>query len=105
MPYFHHTQPGHAYTFFYENYRGERERRHVIYRELSWGSNNFYPKLQFFFTGFDVDKKEVRSFSLGKIEITSFSRFTDQELHNHLNPPPEEEPLAPNAPPKTEPEA
>lgn len=90
----HNCLPGHAYTFDYTNYKGSRARRHVIFREVSWGSNDWYPELQFFFTGFDVDKNEVRSFSFSKIEINSFSRFTDQQLHNHLNPPPEDEPAS-----------
>ncbi len=92
--YLHDIKPGHAYRFFYTNYRGEYEQRHVIFRELSWGSTEYYPELQFLFTGFDVDKDEVRSFSLPQMDVATFSRFTDYELKLHLNPPPEEAPAS-----------
>lgn len=89
MKYFHDCQPGNAYVFTYTNYKSEVETRHVIFRTVSWGSNEFYPDLQFFFTGFDVDKKAVRSFSFAKIDIKSFRLFTDYELERHLAVEPE----------------
>ncbi len=89
--YLHDVKPGHAYRFMYTNYKGERGQRHVIFRELSWGSTEWYTEVQFLFTGFDVDKDEVRSFRLSNMDIRTFAHFLDYELKLYLNPPSETE--------------
>lgn len=82
--YIHDILPGIAYTFEFTNHRGERSNRTVIARNMQWGSTPWHKELQFFFSAFDLEKQEVRSFPFDRIRNESFRRFTDEELDMFL---------------------
>lgn len=54
--------------FKYLNYKGELLIRNVIVREISYGSNEFYPTPQFMIIGYDLDKKDIRTFIFSNIK-------------------------------------
>lgn len=77
------VQPGLAYAFEFTNYKSTTAQRVVIARGLFWGSTPWHKELQWFLDGFDVHKNEVRQFPLSGIRLSSFRRFTDEEMDMH----------------------
>lgn len=59
-----------AIRMLYENYRGETSIRHVIPRRIWFGSTEWHPEDQWLLEGYDLDRQEMRSYSLK--EIRSF---------------------------------
>ena len=70
--------PGAFYTFDFINHRQELRKRIVVARSLQWGATAWHPDLQWFLEGFDIEKQELRSFPLARIELGSFARYTDE---------------------------
>lgn len=59
--------PGQKLQFDYVNHRGEAETRHVIFRGLDWGENEWYPEAQWFMRCTDLVRNADRSFALNRI--------------------------------------
>lgn len=55
---------GHVVMFQYKNHRGEIEVRNVVFSEMRYGSNQYYPEDQFFLHGHCLDRDSQRSFAV-----------------------------------------
>lgn len=56
------------YKFPYVNYKGEHEIRHVRLDGLDFGSNEWYPKDEWFMRTWDPSRGAARSFALSMID-------------------------------------
>lgn len=54
-------------TFMYKNHSGKVELRTVMYRNLQFGSNEYYTEPTFLLNGFCLDRQAYRSFSVNNI--------------------------------------
>lgn len=54
-------------AFDYTNHRGATERRNVVYLNLEFGSNEYYPEPQFLIRCFDPSRNAERSFAIANI--------------------------------------
>lgn len=59
---------GSTLIFPYEDYRGETTQRVVIFKNLQFGSNEWYPEPQWFLHAFDLEKNAYRSFALARLD-------------------------------------
>lgn len=57
-----------AVRFIYTNYKGDRGIRRIIPEKISFDKTPYYPRKGWLLHGFDLDKKEIRVFSMEKIE-------------------------------------
>lgn len=63
-------------TFSYKNYRGEIRVRHVEPHAIEWlDTPGFEYEPGWFLTGFDDDKRAVRSFALSNIVLPEDKNF------------------------------
>lgn len=54
-------------VFRYKNWRGEIATRTVLPHKIWFGSTEWHPEEQWFLTGEDVEKGEIRDFALSDI--------------------------------------
>lgn len=55
-------------TIMYTNWKGEKRERSIIPIMLWYGSTEFHPKPQMLLQALDVEKNQVRDFSVKDIE-------------------------------------
>lgn len=60
---------GRVSRFFWINFEGQRELRTVIFSDIEFGIIPHEAELQWYATGWDVEKKAIRSFALKRIVI------------------------------------
>jgi len=51
-------------VFWYRNYRGEEDYRHVRPISLRFGTSEYHPEQQWLLLGFDIEKQAEREFAL-----------------------------------------
>lgn len=68
---------GQGVSFTYTNHRGKTSKRRVSFQGLDYGNNEWYPERQWFLRGIDLDKKEVRSFALSRIDGEEITAIKD----------------------------
>lgn len=53
--------------FMYKNYRGKEELRHVLLKEIRWGSTEWHPQEQWLLRAWDYARGEYREFAMKNI--------------------------------------
>ncbi len=59
--------PGSSVHIWYTNHRGEARWRHVVPREIRFGSTEHHKEMQWLLEAFDVDKDASRTFAMNDI--------------------------------------
>ena len=77
--------PGAMCSFFYVNYKNEREERTVRFCGLDFGHNDWYADPQWFMRTIDVKRNASRSFAFAKIEMDTFKILSDGRRMDHGN--------------------
>jgi len=54
-------------TFFYKNWHGRIDERHVHTHSYRWGTSEFYPTPTWLMMAWDKDKKDFREFNIANI--------------------------------------
>ncbi|MEJ1517722.1 hypothetical protein R3O67_31580 [Bacillus cereus] len=59
--------------FDYINWKGEKGKRKALVRSVVWGSNEWHKEQQFLLRAIDMEKNDVRYFSLKDMENVKVS--------------------------------
>lgn len=59
--------PGAHLTCDYRNWHGDDRRRHIMVRNIYWGTTDFYREPQWLVACVDLEKQESRIFALNRI--------------------------------------
>ena len=71
-----HMTPGKEYSFMYEAEDGSTSLRTILFTGLSLrqpGAKEKIPTYSVYLRGYDVDKKEYRTFNLGRVDKASIT--------------------------------
>jgi predicted DNA-binding transcriptional regulator YafY len=69
--------PNAAITIDYTNYRGERGLRRIIPDQISFGSNEWHPELQWLLLAWDIEKQADRLFAVRDIHSWKIEERSD----------------------------
>ena len=59
--------PNTTITIDYTNYKGERAKRKIMVRDITWGTTEWHPEPGFLLHAVDLRRNELRSFSMKMI--------------------------------------
>lgn len=66
---FHRFKEGDRIDLDYRNHRGSLERRTLVFQQLEFGRNEYYPEEQFLLRCYCLDRKAERSFAVQNISM------------------------------------
>jgi hypothetical protein len=70
----------HRFEIVYQNYRGEIATRHIIPRQIFFGSTSYHPNPQWLMRAYDLDKEDDRVFAL--IDVSDWKRIETSSLEH-----------------------
>jgi len=57
-------QEGNTISFRYTNWKNETTKRKAVFTNISYGSTEYHPEIQWLLEAYDLDKREKRIFAM-----------------------------------------